>query len=122
MKTTLILSLLFVCTYFVCVAEQDIMFSKVEVKAGIDVLEAMENHAASRRYDGREVPLETISTILWAGYGIILSEGDKTVHGYDAISAATSRNRYSIPFGWGSPYLRMLATKLRMSGCQKSIN
>lgn len=107
MKTILILSLLFVCTFLVCVAEQDIVLSKVEAKAGMDVIEAMESRAASRRYDGREVPLKTISTILWAGYGIILEEGAKTVHGYDAVSAATSRNRYSIPFGWGSPYLRI---------------
>jgi len=91
----------------VSAAGQDIVLPKVEAKAGMDIVQAIENRAASRQYDGREVPLNAISTILWAGYGIILEEGEKTVHGYDAVSAATSRNRYSIPWGWGSPYLNV---------------
>jgi len=80
---------------------------KVSSKAGMDVVQAMESRAASRSYDGKEVPLKAISTILWAGYGIILESGDKTVHGYDAVSGATSQNRYTIPWGWGDPYLRV---------------
>ena len=62
------------------------MLSKVSSKAGMDVMQAMESRAASRSYDGKQVPLKAISTILWAGYGIILESGDKTVHGYDAVS------------------------------------
>ena len=77
------------------------MLSKVSSKAGMDVMQAMESRAASRSYDGKEVPLKAISTILWAGYGIILESGDKTIHGYDAVSGATSQNRYTIPWGWG---------------------
>ena len=107
MKKILMLSMLFVCTYFVCNAEQNILLPEVEAKIGMDVLEAIEKRAASRHYSGEEVPLKAISTILWAGYGIVLVEGDKTVHGYDAVSAATSKNRYTIPFGWESPYLRI---------------
>jgi len=88
-------------------AGQDIALPKIEAKIGMDVLQAMETRAASRSFNGRKVPLKAISTILWAGYGLILESGDKTVHGYDALSGATSRNRYTIPWGWGDPYLKV---------------
>lgn len=107
MKKMVVLCLFLVCTLSVNAAEQSIALPKVEAKAGMDIVQAIETRTASRQYDGREVPLQAISTILWAGYGIILEEGEKTVHGYDAVSAATSRNRYSVPFGWGSPYLKV---------------
>ncbi len=72
-------------------AGQDIALPKMEAKIGMDVLQAMESRAASRSFSGKEVPLKAISTILWAGYGIILENGDKTVHGHDALSGATSQ-------------------------------
>ena len=77
MKMMVILSLLLVCALSVDAAGQDIALPKVEAKAGMDVVQAMESRAASRRYDGREVPLEAISTILWAGCGIILESGGR---------------------------------------------
>lgn len=88
-------------------AGQDIALPKIEAKIGMDVLQAMESRSASRSFSGGEVPLKAISTILWAGYGIILKSGNKTVHGYDALSGATSQNRYTIPWGWGDPYLKV---------------
>ena len=39
--------------------------------------------------------------MLWAGNGITLIEGNKTVHDYDAISGATAENRHAIPYGYG---------------------
>ncbi|MBW1891404.1 MAG: nitroreductase family protein [Deltaproteobacteria bacterium] len=88
-------------------ADQDIALPKIEAKIGMDVLQAMESRSASRSFSGGEVPLKVISAILWAGYGIILESGDKTVHGYDALSGATSQDRYTIPWGWGDPYLKV---------------
>jgi len=107
MKKMVIVCLLLACALPVYAAGQDIVLPKVEAKVGMDVVQAMESRAASRSYDGREVPLKAISMILWAGNGIILDRGNKTVHGYDAVTAATSQNRYSTPWGWGSPYLKV---------------
>ncbi len=86
----LIISLLLAYALSAYAAEQkDIELPKIDTKIGMNVLQAMEIRAASRRYYDREVPLNIISTILWAGNGIILKEGNKTVHGYDAVSGAT---------------------------------
>ncbi len=62
----MILSLPLVCVLVVDAAEQDIALPKVEAKADMEIAHAMESCAASRRHDGKEVPLEVIST-LWAG-------------------------------------------------------
>lgn len=107
MKIAVIICLSCLFTASVVSAGQDIALPKIEAKIGMDVLQAMESRAASRSFSGKDVPLKAISTILWAGYGIILESGDKTVHGYDAISGATSWNRYTIPWGWGDPYLKV---------------
>jgi len=45
--------------------------------------------------------------ILWAGNGIVLESGTKTVHGYDAVTSATNLNRYTTPWGWGNPYIKL---------------
>ncbi|MCP3952114.1 MAG: hypothetical protein GY697_07845 [Desulfobacterales bacterium] len=107
MKTAVISCLFCLLAASVVSAGQDIALPKIEAKLGMDVLQAMESRAASRSFSGREVSLKAISTVLWAGYGIILKSGDKTVHGYDAMSGATSQNRYTIPWGWGDPYLKV---------------
>jgi len=107
MKTVVTICLFCLLAASVAGAGQDIALPKIEAKGGMDVLQAMESRAASRSFSGREVSLKAISTILWAGYGIILESGDKTVHGYDALSGATSQNRYTIPWGWGDPYLKV---------------
>jgi len=85
----------------------DIDLPEVKSKAGMDINQAIETRAASRSYSDKKVSLEIISEMLWAGCGIILEKGSKTVHGYDAVTRATPRERYSIPWGWGSPYLKI---------------
>ena len=107
MKIALIICLSCLFTASVGYTDQDITLPKIEAKIGMDVLQAMESRAASRSFSEREVSLKVISTILWAGYGIIVESGDKTVHGYDVLSGATSQNRYTIPWGWGEPYLKV---------------
>ena len=107
MKIALIICLSCLFTASVGYTGQDITLPKIKAKIGMDVLQAMESRAASRSFSEREVSLKAISTILWAGYGIIVESGDKTVHGYDVLSGATSQNRYTIPWGWGEPYLKV---------------
>lgn len=85
----------------------DIVLPKPAKVIGMDVAKAIELRAATRSFEKKEIPLEQFSTILWAGYGIIKENGNKTVNGYDAISGATSEIRYSIPFGWEKPYSKI---------------
>lgn len=93
---------------FACSAEgKDINLPKVAANTGVDVIQAIEQRASTRSFSPKEVSMKIISPVLWAGYGIILKEGKKTVHGFDAISGATSSNRYSVPFGWEKPYIRL---------------
>ncbi len=99
------LSILFLTS--VVNASRDILLPKIVKKVGTDIIQAMETRAASRSFSEKKVSMEVISTILWAGGGVILKKGDKTIHGYDAISGATYRNRYTIPWGWGDPYLKV---------------
>jgi len=87
--------------------QQSIKLPEVKTKIGMDVIQAMETRAASRGFTAEEVPMEAISTILWAGNGIILESGTKTVHGYDAVTSATNLNRYTTPWGWGNPYIKL---------------
>jgi len=41
------------------------------------------------------------------GNGIILEKGSKTIHGYDAVTSATNLNRYTTPWGWERPYIKL---------------
>ncbi len=107
MKNVMIICLSCLFAASIAYAGQDIELPKTKAKIGMDIMQAMESRAASRSFSEKKVPLKVISTILWAGYGIIVESGDKTVHGYDAMSGATSRNRYTIPWGWGDPYLKV---------------
>ncbi len=86
---------------------QNIKLPEVEAKAGVDVIQAMETRAATRSFGTKEAPIEAISTILWAGNGIILEKGAKTVHGHDAVTRATNALRYTTPWGWGDPYIKL---------------
>lgn len=108
MKKIVLLSLLFV-SFFTSHAtgQQNIKLPEVKAKAGMDVIQAMEIRAASRSFNGNTTSLEAISTILWAGNGIILEKGPKTVHGYDAVTSATNLYRYTTPWGWGDPYIKL---------------
>ena len=87
--------------------QQNIKLPEVKARAGMDVIQAMETRAASRGFGTKQVPIEVISTILWAGNGIILEKGPKTVHGYDAVTSATNSYRYTTPWGWGDPYIKL---------------
>ena len=107
MKTIIIIALIVGIAIPGFGGEKKMVLPSVPVKSGMDVVEAIEKRATSRAYDGRRVSMEAIAAILWAGNGIILDKGYKTIHGFDAISGATSENRYTIPWGWGDPYLKI---------------
>ncbi len=85
----------------------DIILPKIGSKVGMDLIQAIETRAASRSYSSKKVSMKAISTILWAGNGITLKSGNKTVHGFDAVSGATPKNRYTIPWSRGNRYLRI---------------
>jgi nitroreductase len=105
---SLLLSLLSFCLFIsFAAAQQDIKLPPVSAKIGMDLIQAMETRAAARGFDTKEVPIEAIATMLWAGNGIILEKGPKTVHGYDAVTSATNLYRYTTPWGWGEPYIKL---------------
>ena len=108
MKKIVPLSLI-VFLFFISQAtgQQNIKLPEIKAKAGMDVIQAMETRSATREFNKKDVPLEVISTILWAGNGIILEKGSKTIHGYDAVTSATNLNRYTTPWGWEEPYLKL---------------
>lgn len=45
---------------------------------GMPLMEALARRASSREYDAREVPLEHLSSLLWAGFGINRPDGHRT--------------------------------------------
>ena len=45
---------------------------------GMPLMEALANRASSRAYDTRELPLEHLSNLLWAGFGINRPDGHRT--------------------------------------------
>jgi len=89
------------------VVGKELTLPKIKAKAGMDVMQAIETNAASRSFTAKKVSMEAISTILWMGYGMVLEKGKKTVHGYDAVTGATQKERYSIAHGWGRPYMNV---------------
>lgn len=99
----MLLSLLTLNAY----GKNDIQLPEVKGKAGMDVIQAIETRAASRSFTTEQIPLEALSTVLWAGNGIILERGSKTVHGYDAVTSATNLFRYTTPWGWEKPYITL---------------
>jgi hypothetical protein len=108
MKQVFILAFSLLCLFaYYAEANQTLTLPKVEATAGMDILQAMERRVAARHFSNRTVSLENIATILWAGNGLILKEGKKTIHGYDTVSGATGINRYTIPWGWSKPYLKV---------------
>ncbi len=108
MKRILLLSLLFFYLFIsVATAQENIKLPPITKKIGMDLIQAMETRAASRGFITKKAPLEAISTMLWAGNGIILERGSKTVHGYDAVTSATNLYRYTTPWGWGKPYIKL---------------
>jgi len=108
MKKTVSLALFFFWFFLSNAAgQQNIKLPEIKAKLGMDIIQAMETRAASRGFNTKTAPLEAISTILWAGNGIILEKGSKTVHGYDAVTSATNLYRHTTPWGWGDPYIKL---------------
>ncbi len=108
MKKILSLSILSFWLFIsLAAAQENIKLPPINTKIGMDLIQAMETRAASRGFIKKNAPLEAISTMLWAGNGIILERGSKTVHGYDAVTSATNLYRYTTPWGWGKPYIKL---------------
>ena len=102
----LLLLIAFLCSVPVF-ADSDISLPAV-ARTDVDVIQALERRAASRRYSKKEVSLQAFAAILWAGDGIIKKTGEnRTIHGFDAVSAATNNVRHSVPWPWGRPYLEL---------------
>jgi len=107
MKNAMILIILILWCVRPVLADSDITLPDVQ-GSNLDTIQGLEKRIASRRYSTREVSLGAIGTILWAGNGIIKRSGeDQTVHGYDTLSGATPNVRYSVPWGWGRPYIKL---------------
>jgi len=88
-------------------ANENINLPNINATIGMDLIQAIETRSASRSFTKKKVPMEAISTMLWAGNGIILEKGSKTIHGYDAVTSATNLNRYTTPWGWERPYIKL---------------
>jgi hypothetical protein len=86
---------------------EELMLPQVNSKANMDLIQAIETNAAARSFEKKEVSMKAISNILYLGYGIILKENNKTIHGYNAVTGATPKNRYAIAHGWGRTYLNV---------------
>ena len=82
-----------------------ILLPPIPKKIGMDIIEVIETRTGVRNFNGTNISMNKIGTILWAGTGLILVEGSKSVHGYDVISGATSKNRFAVPYAWGRSYL-----------------
>jgi hypothetical protein len=79
---------------------QDINLSKAPAKLGVDVLDAIRMRAAARAFVKKDVPVASLSTILWAADGL---KGTP-----DAISSASKA-------GGASPSRVMSTTSISMS-------
>jgi len=89
-------------------AQSNIILPQIKKDPGMNIIQAMETRAETRAFKSeKEVPLEAISFILWAGNGIIVEEGTQTAHGYDAVTGATNLYRHTTPWGWGQPYIHL---------------
>lgn len=86
---------------------QDINLPQVKANTNFDLIKALEIRSGSRRFIKKEVPMQQISTIFWAGNGIILKKGNKTIHGFDTKTGASNKNRHTIPYGWEKPYIKL---------------
>ncbi len=107
MKIKLILALLVVHSTTIFANKKYINLPKVNKKIGMDLLKAVETRSANRNFSSKKVSMKKLSAILYIGHGIIKKIGNKTTHGFPAVSGATSMNRYTVPFGWETPYLKL---------------
>ncbi|OHD20522.1 MAG: hypothetical protein A2Y38_21215, partial [Spirochaetes bacterium GWB1_59_5] len=76
---------------------QDISLPRPGTKAGVDLLNAIQNRRASKTFVKKAIPLADLSTILWAGLG---------PRGTDAVSSATKSGR-TISFSGDNPYINV---------------
>ncbi len=107
MKILVILCFLILSMITTNVFGQDIELPKVEAKLDMGLSQALETRSASRSFNDKKIQIEDIGRLLWAGNGIVQEKPGKTVHGFDAVSGASSTNKHSVQWGWGNPYLKL---------------
>jgi len=78
-------------------AAQEIVLPRPGTKAGVDLLEAIQNRRVSKSFAKRAVSREDLSTILWAGTG---------PRGVDAVSSATKAGR-TISYSGDNAYINV---------------
>jgi nitroreductase len=74
---------------------QDIGLPAPKAKVGLDLIDALKARSTSRSFVAKDIPLEDLSTVLWASNGI------KSI---DAVSSASKANR-TIPYSGDKAYL-----------------
>ena len=60
-------------------AGRDIQLAAPSSQAGMDIASALQARASVRVFSEQEVPVDELSRILWAGYGITRADGKRTV-------------------------------------------
>lgn len=70
------------------VAQAPIELPAARRTGGLPLMEALARRATSREFDTRDLPLEHLSNVLWAGFGVNRPDGKRT--------APSSRNRQEI--------------------------
>jgi len=79
------------------VSAQDINLPSPATRLGVDLLSAVQNRQAAKVFIKKAVPLDDLSTVLWAGLG---------PRGADAVTSATKANR-NISFSGDNPYINI---------------
>ena len=75
-----ILALILCCVFRAPgVSGNDIVLNSPASSAGMDLSTALRNRSSIRIFSDKNVSVEDLSTILWAGYGITRSDGRRTV-------------------------------------------
>jgi SagB-type dehydrogenase family enzyme len=77
-------------------ADQDIALPKPRASLNVDVMKAFQLRRSDRNLSNKELQLEDIATIAWAGYGINRQDGKRTVpsaNGKDALDLYVLLNK-----------------------------
>jgi nitroreductase len=80
-----------------CFFGQDITLPEPKSKSGVDLFDAVKARTTSKNFTKKDVPLEDLSSILWAGNGL------KKV---DAVSSASKAGR-TIPYSGDNAYINI---------------
>ncbi len=95
MKTVLTMVALAAMT--TAVFAQDIPLKDPQAKIGMDLFDVIKARAAARNFVNRDIPVQDLSTILWAGNGL---------KGADAVSGASKAGR-TIPYSGDNVYMNI---------------